>query len=155
MSQLLFQVLCSEHRHNFNSCEAYIVVGWRWRRTRQTNKYIELSIILSNLQKHEAGLRGLVREPRKVGVDPGKSSCIRYSKSPTYERVLFQECVHKPSLFVSSTKLARYPTNTIGYIVLFCNRFLIPITTAFTLVSGHPGLEIKMLYYCTLYSTVQ
>ena len=29
------------------------------------------------------------------------------------------------------------------------------ITAAFTLASGHPGLEIKILYYCTLYSTVQ
>ena len=27
------------------------------------------------------------------------------------------------------------------------------ITAAFTLASGHPGLEIKILYYCTLYST--
>ena len=29
------------------------------------------------------------------------------------------------------------------------------ITAAFTLASGHLGLEIKMLYYCMLYSTVQ
>ena len=29
------------------------------------------------------------------------------------------------------------------------------ITASFTLASGHPGLEIKILYYCTLYSTVQ
>ena len=29
------------------------------------------------------------------------------------------------------------------------------ITTAFMLASRHPGLEIKILYYCTLYSTVQ
>ena len=29
------------------------------------------------------------------------------------------------------------------------------ITAAFTLASRHTGLEIKMLYYCTLYSTVQ
>ena len=28
------------------------------------------------------------------------------------------------------------------------------ITAAFMLASGHPGLEIKILYYCTLYSTV-
>ena len=29
------------------------------------------------------------------------------------------------------------------------------ITTAFTLVSEHPGLEMKIQYYCTLYSTEQ
>ena len=29
------------------------------------------------------------------------------------------------------------------------------ITTTFTLASRHPGLEIKILYYCILYSTVQ
>ena len=29
------------------------------------------------------------------------------------------------------------------------------ITAAFMLASGHPGLEIKILYYCTLYSTVK
>ena len=28
-------------------------------------------------------------------------------------------------------------------------------TAAFTLASGHPGVEIKILYYCTLYSTVK
>ena len=28
------------------------------------------------------------------------------------------------------------------------------ITTAFTLASAHPGLEVKILYYCTLYSKV-
>ena len=27
------------------------------------------------------------------------------------------------------------------------------VTTAFMLTSGHPGLETKTLYYCTLYST--
>ena len=72
-----------------------------------------------------------------------------------------------------------------GYIVLYCNRFITLftqiirnrhkkanifrltvqylekysspsyITTAFTLASGHPGLEIKILYCCTLYGTVQ
>ena len=29
------------------------------------------------------------------------------------------------------------------------------ITAAFMLASGHPGLEIKILYYCTLCSSVQ
>ena len=29
------------------------------------------------------------------------------------------------------------------------------ITAAFMLASGYPGLEIKILYYCTVYSTVQ
>ena len=29
------------------------------------------------------------------------------------------------------------------------------IIAAFTLASGHPGLEIKILYYCTLYRSIQ
>ena len=29
------------------------------------------------------------------------------------------------------------------------------ITAAFTLASRHPGLEIRILYYCTLHSTVK
>ena len=29
------------------------------------------------------------------------------------------------------------------------------ITATFTLASRHPGLEIKILYYCTSYSTIQ
>ena len=29
------------------------------------------------------------------------------------------------------------------------------ITAAFTLASRHSGLEVKILYYCTLYSTVK
>ena len=29
------------------------------------------------------------------------------------------------------------------------------IITAFMLAAGHPGLEIKTLYYCTLFSPVQ
>ena len=47
----------------------------------------------------------------------------------------------------------QYPANTINYIVLYCNRLIIPVTAAFTLVSGHPGLEMKI---CTtvLYSKV-
>ena len=30
----------------------------------------------------------------------------KYSKSPTYEGVVFQECIPKSNLFVSPTKLA-------------------------------------------------
>ena len=44
----------------------------------------------------------------------------------------------------------QYPANKINYIVLYCNRLIIPVTAAFTLVSGHPGLEMKILYYCTI-----
>ena len=29
------------------------------------------------------------------------------------------------------------------------------ITTAFTLASGHPELETKILYHCTLYNTIE
>ena len=31
----------------------------------------------------------------------------------------------------------------------------ISLTPAFMLASRHPGLEIKILYYCTVYSTVK
>ena len=35
----------------------------------------------------------------------GKRWFVEYSKSPTYERVLFQERIPKSNLFVSPTKL--------------------------------------------------
>lgn len=47
-------------------------------------------------------------------------------------------------------------TNTINYVVLYCNRLMMPVTAAFTLVSGHPGLEdTALLYYTVKYTTAQ
>ena len=37
---------------------------------------------------------------------------------------------------------------------IFSNESTLHITTAFMLTSEHPGLEIKIVYYCTLYSTI-
>ena len=51
----------------------------------------------------------------------------KYSKSPTYQQVLFWERICKSNLFVKSNKV-RYPTNTISYILLYCNRFIILFT---------------------------
>ena len=62
----------------------------------------------------------------------------------TYERVPFWECICKSSLFIKSNKvsLANQLTSWL-------------YTAAFTLASGHPGLEIKTLHYCPLYRTVR
>ena len=55
-----------------------------------------------------------------------------------------------PALWMSGSSL---------FILSLCLQFLAHlcstsyITTAFTLAFRHPGLEIKILYYCTLYST--
>ena len=47
-----------------------------------------------------------------------------YTVSPLHINEFLFECTHKFSLFISST-LLRYPTNTIDYTVLCCNRFII------------------------------
>ena len=44
-------------------------------------------------------------------------------------------------------------TNLIGYYLVKYSSTSY-ISAAFTLAFGHPGLEIKVLYYCTLHSTV-
>lgn len=49
-----------------------------------------------------------------------------YSKSPTYKQVPFREHVCKSNLNVKSNRVSlRYPPNTIGYITLYSNRFII------------------------------
>ena len=49
-----------------------------------------------------------------------------YSKSPVYKQVPFREHVCKSNLYIKSNRVSiRYPSNTIGYIVLYCNRFII------------------------------
>ena len=42
-----------------------------------------------------------------------------YSKSPIYKQALFWEHVHKSNLVVIQQRWSRYPTNTIGYLLLF------------------------------------
>ena len=48
-----------------------------------------------------------------------------HTKSPTYKQVPFWEHVHKSNLFISQTNQPKYPVNTVSYIVLYCNRFII------------------------------
>ena len=60
--------------------------------------------------------------------------------------ILFIKKIQKINLKIlqySTVQLQMLPTST-NY-----------ITTAFMLALEYPGLEIKVLYYCTLYSTVQ
>ena len=45
---------------------------------------------------------------------------FNYSKSTTCKQVLYQECIHK-----LGTSYPNHPTNTIVYIVLYCNKFII------------------------------
>ena len=87
-------------------------------------------------------------------------------------------------MFIRPTKLVYVTTNKTGYMILYCDRFIILFTqiihtnkklkkiffnliiqylekysstsyttAAFVLASRHPGLEIKTMYYRTLYST--
>lgn len=52
-----------------------------------------------------------------------------YSKSPTYEQVPLQQHACKSNLYVKSNRVSpRYPPNTIGYIILYYNRFIILFT---------------------------
>ena len=52
-----------------------------------------------------------------------------YSKSPTCEQVPFCEHVCKSNLNIKSNRVSlRYPPNTIGYITLYSNRFIILFT---------------------------
>ena len=48
-----------------------------------------------------------------------------YTKSLTYKQVPFREHVHKSNLFISQTNQPKYPVNTVSYIVLYCNRYII------------------------------
>lgn len=50
----------SEHnRHNFNSCEAYILVGQGWTADKAyTSKYLVLPMTRSDEKKHEDWLEG-------------------------------------------------------------------------------------------------
>lgn len=47
-----------------------------------------------------------------------------YGKSLMYRWVPFQEHICKSNLFISPPKLARYATDTISYIVLYCHRLV-------------------------------
>lgn len=79
---------------------------------------------------------------------------MEYSISPLYEQALLQESIPKFKLFISPTKLTRYPTNKIGYIVLYCNKLII----FFTQIHKKQTQKIKhflLLQHSTLKSTVK
>ena len=77
-----------------------------------------------------------------------------YNKSPIYKWVPFQEHIHKSSLFISPTKLAKVPTKTISYTVLYCNSFII-LFTQVIINKKHKRLRKHLiLWYSTLKSTV-
>ena len=47
-------------------------------------------------------------------------------------------------------------SNTFTFVSLVTSWHSLAVpATSLTLASGHPGLEIKILYYCALYSTVR
>ena len=48
-----------------------------------------------------------------------------YTKSCTYEHVPFLELVYESNLAVSPAKLASIPSNAIGYMALYYNRFTV------------------------------
>ena len=73
--------------------------------------------------------------------------------------ILFTQIIHKNQTSTKNKTFLILQYSTLKSTVVQYNswRFLHSsyITAAFTLASGPPGLEIKILCYCTLYSTVQ
>ena len=73
--------------------------------------------------------------------------------------ILFTQIIHKKqtqkikNIFNFAVQYLEKHSSTVQQLALLSSTSY--ITAAFMLASGHPGLEITILYYCTLHSTVK